>query len=84
LSINGAWRKGEKPGDPGLSYAAGLVRQAEIEQVQVTWLDGKEMTVNVINGSYLAVYPGAVRFISVRGFNKNGEVLYTFNEKVKR
>lgn len=77
LDVNGAWRKGSRADEPGLSYAAGLVHQAQIKKVQVTWMDGKKIIVDVIDGSYLATNSGAFQFNLVEGLGANDEVLYS-------
>ncbi len=72
---------GSNPNNPmsGYSYAYGLVNQAEITKIRVTWADGQQQEVGVTNGSFLAVHTGVTQQRKIEGINDKDEVLHTID-----
>ena len=61
---------------PALSYTYGLVYDPKIVTIQVTWSDEPVQTVEVVNGSYLAVRSDFVSYQQVRGLDAEGAILF--------
>ncbi len=76
LDMGGGQNGGNTPADPGFSYVNGLVYQDDIQLVRVTWNDGQQQTVEVINKSYLALRAGQFGWQAVEGLNAAGEVVF--------
>jgi hypothetical protein len=72
---------GSGPNDPGYCWAYGLVNQADIIKVRVTWNDGQQQEVAVINSSYLAIRAGEFGLQNIEGLNTSGEVVYRFEQQ---
>ncbi len=77
IEVGGGQSGSRGPGDPGYSHTAGMVNLNDITKVRVTWNDGSQQEVNVINSSYIAVRAGDIRFQKVEGLNSDGEVVYS-------
>ncbi len=77
VEIGGGQTGSTGPGDPGYSHVAGMVNQKDITKVRVTWNDGGQQEVNVINSSYITVRAGSLNFQKVEGLNADGEVVFS-------
>jgi hypothetical protein len=80
--VGGGRSSGSAPLDPVYSNVNGLVNQAEISKVRITWADGQVQEINVINGSYLAVRAGNLEYQKVEGLNAAGGILYSNEPQV--
>lgn len=69
------------PNDPVYCWAYGLVNQTDITKIRVTWNDGQQQEVAVINSSYLAIRAGDFRLQNIEGLNTSGEVVYTSEQQ---
>ncbi len=76
MDVGGGNNGGSNPADPGFSYVNGLVYQDDIVQVRVTWEDGQQQAVKVINKSYLALRAGQFAWKNVEGLNAAEEVVF--------
>jgi len=77
LDVGGGQNGGPNPADPGFSYVNGLVYQDDITLVRVTWEDGQQQIVEVINQSYIALRAGQFSWQSVEGLNDAEEVIFS-------
>jgi len=75
LEVSGGHSSGGGVAKRSYSHANGLVHQADIVLVRVTWEDGQVQEAPVVNDSYLAVRPGSVTYQSVEGLDADGEVV---------
>ncbi len=82
VEIGGGQSGSTGPGDPGYSHTAGLVNQKDITKVRVTWNDGSQQEVDVINSSYIAVRTGSLINQKVEGLNADGEVVFKNERQV--
>jgi hypothetical protein len=72
----GTSSSGSGPLLESFSHVNGLVYQEDIAEVRVTWEDGQQQSVPVVNGSYLIVRTGEVGFGNVEGLDAEGEVVF--------
>ena len=79
LDVGGGAQTSSPP-DTGVCYTYGMVRQADIVKVRVTWKDGQVQEVPVVNASYAAIRAGQFNMAQVEGLNEKGEAVYKFNQ----
>ncbi len=63
--------------EQAFSHADGLVYKEEVRSIRVTWEDGEEQTVDVVNGSYLTFRDGLHTVEQIDALDADGNVIYT-------
>lgn len=77
ISIGGSSSGGDQPNEPGYSTVSGQVFADEIQKVQVTWADGVQQQVEVVNHSYMTYRARESQWQVIEALNGDGDVVYS-------
>lgn len=82
ISFGASSFSGDQPNEPGYSIASGHVFADEIQKVRVTWADGVQQQVEVVNHSYMTCHARESQWQVIEALNEDGEVVYSSQSEI--